>query len=175
MVTFQEISPADFFYRNRDIAGFTNPTRAIFSAIRELVETARNLGVHTLTIWGWSTENWSRPVKERNKILGMVKRIIQEELENAEKEGVRFIHLGRKDKLPKDLLKWLKKAEEETKNNKKYILNIALDYGGKDEILRAVQNIVNDKVPTEKIDEKLFLYLNKTVQNSAKNYNNSLN
>jgi undecaprenyl diphosphate synthase len=125
-------------------------------AIKRIVETARDLGVHTLTLWGWSTENWKRPPKERAKILDLTTRTIKKELDEANKEGVRFCHLGRKDRLPKDLVKWIKKAEEKTKENSKYILNLALDYGGRDEILRAVKKIVKDNVPTGKINEKLF-------------------
>src|SRR3989344_1161378 len=101
--------------------------------LKKIIEASRNFGVHTLTLWGFSTENWKRPHKEIYKILGLVKLYIQKELKNAEKEGVRFYHLGRKDRLPKDLLNWITKAEVETKNNSKYVLNLALDYGGRDE------------------------------------------
>ncbi len=124
--------------------------------LKKIIEASRNFGVHTLTLWGFSTENWKRPHKEIYKILGLVKLYIQKELKNAEKEGVRFYHLGRKDRLPKDLLNWITKAEVETKNNSKYVLNLALDYGGRDEILRAVRKIINDKVTTDKIDEDFF-------------------
>lgn len=125
-------------------------------AVRLTLDTTRKLGVHTLTLWGFSTENWKRPPAEVKKILGLVKKYLQSELKNAKKEGVRFCHLGRKDRLPKGLLKWIQKAEEETKNNKKYILNIALDYGGRDEILRAVKKIVKDGINADKINEELF-------------------
>jgi len=125
-------------------------------AVREILNTARDLGVHTLTLWGFSTENWKRPPPEVQKILGLVKYYLQKELKTAKKDGVRFYHIGRRDRLPKDLLAWIKKAEEETKDNTKYILNIALDYGGRDEIIRSVKKIVNDKVPLEKINEELF-------------------
>jgi len=125
-------------------------------AVRKIIDTARKWGVHTTTLWGFSTENWKRPPMEIQKILGLVKRYLQSEMEYAKKEGVRFYHLGRKDRLPKDLVEWIDKVEESTKNNTKYILNIALDYGGRDEILRAVRKIINDKVPAGEIDEKLF-------------------
>ena len=126
------------------------------TAVSAILDTARGLGVHTFTLWGFSTENWKRPPAEVQKILGLVKTYLKKELKNAKKEGVRFYHLGRRDRLPKDLLKWIIKVEEETKNNTKFIINIALDYGGRDEIVRAVKKIVNDKVPSEKIDEELF-------------------
>lgn len=125
-------------------------------ALRKVMDTARDLGVHTLTIWGFSTENWKRSPMERNKIFSLIKRALEKELKIAKKEKIRFVHLGRKDRLPKDLLKLIEKIEKETKNNDKYILNVALDYGGRDEILRAVRAIVQDKIPVEKIDEKFF-------------------
>ncbi|OGM11573.1 di-trans,poly-cis-decaprenylcistransferase [Candidatus Woesebacteria bacterium RBG_16_34_12] len=125
-------------------------------AIKKVIRAARDIGVHTLTIWGFSTENWSRPPKEVVKILSLVKQTIEEELKDAHKEKVRFCHLGRKDRLPKDILRVINKAEEETKNYTKHILNLALDYGGRDEILRTVKKIVADKVPARAIDEDLF-------------------
>lgn len=125
-------------------------------AVREIIEVARNFGVHTLTLWGWSTENWKRSPKEANKILGLVRNYLKKELKTAKEEGIRFYHLGRRDRLPKSLLTWIKKAEEETKNNTKHVLNLALDYGGRDEILRTVRKIVDDKMPVEKINEDLF-------------------
>lgn len=124
--------------------------------LRNIIVASRDMGVHTLTLWGFSTENWKRSPKEVNKILSLVKLYLRKELETGKKEGVRFHHLGRKDRLPKDLLEWLKKAEGETKNNKKYILNLALDYGGRDEITRAVKKIVADKISPQEIDEDLI-------------------
>ncbi len=124
--------------------------------LSKLVKASRDLGVHTLTLWAFSTENWKRPPKEVQKIFSLIRGYIRKELKDAKKEGVRFIHLGRKDRLSGNLLSLIKKAEEETRQNKKYILNLALDYGGRDEIIRAVKKIIEDKVPSQKIDESLF-------------------
>ena len=125
-------------------------------ALKKVMDASHTWGVHTLTIWGFSTENWKRPYKEKLKIFGLIKKTIQNELDTAKKDGIKFVHLGRKDRLPKDLLCLINKAEKETKDNKNYILNVALDYGGRDEILRAVKKIVTDRIPAEKIDENLF-------------------
>jgi undecaprenyl diphosphate synthase len=125
-------------------------------ALKELIRATRGWGVHTLTVWGWSTENWKRPYTEKKKIFDLIMRTTKETLKEAKKEGVRLHHIGRKDKLPKELMKVLNRAEEETKNNTKHILNLALDYGGRDEILRAVRKIVSDNVPSDRIDENLF-------------------
>lgn len=125
-------------------------------SLRNVIAASRDFGVHTLTLWGFSTENWKRPPREVAKIMNIVKESIKRELKNAEEEGVRFCHIGRKDRLPVDLLLWIRKAERETKNNKKHILNLALDYGGRDEMLRAIKRIIKDEVPAYKIDENLI-------------------
>ena len=93
-------------------------------ALKDLVRNCRNLGIHTLTVWGFSTENWNRPKKEVMHIMNLVKKTILETLDEAKRDGVRFIHLGRKDRLPHDILNLITKAEEETKNNTKYVFII---------------------------------------------------
>jgi len=125
-------------------------------AVREIINAARGWGVHTITLWGFSTENWKRPPAEVRKILSLVKKYLQTEIRVAKKEGIRFCHLGRKDRLPGDLLRLIRKAEEETKENRNHIINVALDYGGRDEILRAVKKIADDKITSRDIDEDLF-------------------
>jgi undecaprenyl diphosphate synthase len=125
-------------------------------AVLETIDAARNWGIHTITVWGFSTENWKRSPKEVHKILSLVKQLLARELANAHKENVRFIHLGRKDRFPSDLRNLIEKVERETKDYTGHILNLALDYGGRDEIIRAVRKIVDDKIPSKKIDEELF-------------------
>jgi len=125
-------------------------------ALSEVIRAARKLGVHTLTVWGFSTENWKRPPAERRKIFEIIAELLEKEIKSAKEEGARLIHLGRKDRLPNKLLEAIFKAEEETRHNTKYILNLALDYGGRDELLRAVRGVVRDGVPAEDIDEELF-------------------
>jgi undecaprenyl diphosphate synthase len=125
-------------------------------ALKKVIRASRDWGVHTLTVWGWSTENWKRPPMEKKKIFDLIKRTIRETLDEAKEEGVKLYHIGRKDRLPRDLMRMIGKAEEETEGNTKHILNLALDYGGRDEILRAVKKIVRDEIPEDKIDEELF-------------------
>lgn len=125
-------------------------------SLKEVINASRDFGIHTLTLWGFSTENWNRSPDEVAKILSIVKISIKDCREDAEKYGIRFIHLGRKDRLPKTLLSLIKKTEEETKNRKNHILNMALDYGGRDEILRATRKIIKDNIPPNKINEDLF-------------------
>lgn len=121
-----------------------------------LARAARKMGIHTVTLWGFSTENWTRSATEVGYLMKLYERLVETNLTEAKKENVRIIHLGRRDRLPKSLMAKIEKAEKETKDNKKYVMNIALDYGGHDEILRGIRRIVEDKIPAEKIDKNLF-------------------
>ncbi|KKQ45849.1 MAG: Isoprenyl transferase [Candidatus Woesebacteria bacterium GW2011_GWA1_37_8] len=126
-------------------------------AIKSVIRASREWGVHTLTIWGFSTENWKRPHNEKMKIFELVKNTIRETLREAMEEDVRFIHIGRKDRLPRDLMKIILDAEEKTKDNKTHILNVALDYGGREEILQAVKAIVADNIPSNHTQTLIYL------------------
>src|SRR6185369_11154038 len=84
-------------------------------AVLETIDAARDWGIHTITVWGFSTENWKRSPKEVHKILSLVKQLLARELENAHKDKVRFVHLGRKDRFPSDLRNLIEKVERETK------------------------------------------------------------
>lgn len=123
----------------------------------ELTNIARNWGIHTITFWGLSTENWlERSEKEVGLLVRIISNFLDKNLEEAKRDGVRIIHLGRKDRLPKMLLSKIKKSELETGKNTKYIFNIALDYGGQDEMIRAIQKIVRDQVDPNSIDKTLI-------------------
>ena len=127
-----------------------------FDTAVEVCRSARSWGIHTVTLWGFSTENWDRTAEEIGYLMKLYSRMIDQYLADAKKDYVKIVHLGRKDRLPEFLLSKIAKAEKETKDNKKYIMNIAIDYGGHDEIVRAVQKMVVDKVPAGGIDKKLF-------------------
>lgn len=127
-----------------------------FERAIELARTARSWGVHTVTLWGFSTENWDRTPREINYLMKLYSRMIDEYMRDAMNEGVRIIHLGRKDRLPKFLVKKIIDAEESTKNNKNYIGNIALDYGGHDDIIRATKKMIADGVTASEVSKSLF-------------------
>ncbi len=130
--------------------------KAGYRAIRDLAKASRVFGVHTFTIWAFSTENWERPKKEIDEIFGLLRRGLEEFRKEAHKEKVRLVHLGRKDRFPEDIAKQLTKLEEETKDYRENLLNLALDYGGRDEIIRAVKQIVKEGVSAEEINEEIF-------------------
>ncbi len=127
-----------------------------FSVIIEDARFCWLLGIHTVSLWFFSTENWNRSKNEVNYLMKLYNDLIKELLKDAKKYGVKMVHLGRKEKIPKQLAKIAQKAEKETKKAKKHILNFCLDYGGHDEILRAVKKILADKIPPEKFTKELF-------------------
>jgi undecaprenyl diphosphate synthase len=127
-----------------------------FEAAIKVARATRKFGIHTATIWGFSTENWDRTEREISYLMKLYHRLIDDYLEDAHKEKVKIIHLGRKDRLPKNLVERIVDAENQTKNYSKYIANICLDYGGQDDIIRAVRKIIKDGVRAENVTTKLF-------------------
>jgi len=109
-----------------------------FERARELVRASREMGIHTMTVWAFSTENWTRAKEEVKYLMKLYLDMIDQNLVEAHESEARIVHLGRKDRIPDGLAKKIAQAEEETRDYAKHALNIALDYGGQDEILRAV-------------------------------------
>ena len=127
-----------------------------FDRAVELARSARDMGIHTVTLWGFSTENWDRTVNEIKYLMKLYEKLVNDYLKEAKKDKVKIVHLGRKDRIPKTLLKKILYAEEETKDNNKYIMNIAIDYGGQDDIIRATQAMIRDGVKAEEVSKGLF-------------------
>ncbi|KKS77257.1 MAG: Isoprenyl transferase [Candidatus Woesebacteria bacterium GW2011_GWB1_43_14] len=130
--------------------------KAGFERAVELARAARRMGVHTVTLWGFSTENWDRTEEEVGYLMRLYVKLINDYLKEADQEKVRLVHLGRKDRLPEFLVKKIVEAEKSTFNNHKYVVNLAIDYGGHDEIIRAVKGMIKDDIPENKINKKLF-------------------
>lgn len=127
-----------------------------FDITPEVARTSRDFGVHTLTFWAFSTENWDRSKEEIAFLMRKYEDFTDKHLREAKKNHVKIIHLGRKDRLPASLVKKIARAEKETKKNSKYVLNIALDYGGRDEILRATKRMLRENLDPKKLDEELY-------------------
>lgn len=127
-----------------------------FDRAIELARAARKWGVHTVTLWGFSTENWDRSEEEINYLMKLYVRLLNKYLKEAHESEVKLVHLGRKDRLPDFLLKKIYEAEQETKHYKKYIANLAIDYGGHDDIIRATRNMVRDGLKPSEIDKHSF-------------------
>ena len=105
----------------------------------------RSLGVHTLTIWAFSTENWNRSKDEISYLMKLYEAMLDKFLSEALRDSISIIHLGRKDRLPASLLKKIENVEQKTKDNTRHILNVALDYGGRDEVMRAINRMNSEE------------------------------
>ncbi len=130
--------------------------RAGVRNIRNVVEACVELGIKYLTVYAFSTENWSRPPEEVSMLLSILENVLQTETPELHKNGVQIRHLGSLDELPEHLQHEIRKALELTKHNNRLVLSVAYNYGGRAEIIHAVKKIVSDHVPPDKIDENLF-------------------
>lgn len=142
--------------RSKGLSTFEGHKKGFDRAV-EISRAARDFGIHTATLWGFSTENWDRTKPEIDYLMRLYSKLVDDYLRDAHKDKVKIVHLGRKDRLPKFLLDKIQKAEKETENYSKYIINIAIDYGGPDDIIRAVKKIIDDKIPSDKIDSNLLV------------------
>jgi undecaprenyl diphosphate synthase len=121
-----------------------------------LAQVCRDWGIHTVTAWGLSTENWQdRPKDEVDYLMQGVTVALKKYFDEMKNEGVKLVHLGRKDRLPGEIMDMVRKVEEGTKNNEKHVFNLALDYNGPDEIMRAIKKMLTDRVDPETVDRKL--------------------
>ncbi len=125
-----------------------------FQSLKKIIKKSFQIGIKVVTIWGFSTENWKRDKEEIENLMKLFKKIIDFYLKEALKNQIRLIHLGRKDRLDKILIKKIIDAEEKTKKFNKNYLCIGLDYGGQDEILRAINQIIKTKINF--INEEVF-------------------
>ncbi|MCA9881463.1 MAG: isoprenyl transferase [Anaerolineae bacterium] len=130
--------------------------RAGTENLRRTLRTAVELGVEILTIYAFSTENWSRPRREVSLLMRILEMVIDRELKELNENGVQIRHIGELDGIPERLQKKVIHACEHTKNNTRLILNVAFNYGGRDEIVHAVQNIMRDGVQPEDVTEELI-------------------
>ena len=105
--------------------------------VRRIVEDAADLGIKYLTLYSFSTENWSRPKAEIAALFALLKQYVADDLETLNENNVRVRILGSRTGLKPDLLELIERVEDRTKNNSEFHLNIAFNYGGRDEILRA--------------------------------------
>jgi undecaprenyl diphosphate synthase len=120
--------------------------RAGINAVREVVEGSAELGIPVLTLYAFSVENWKRPRAEVSTLMQLLKEYLNKELENIHKNGIRFRTIGRTDELDRTVRAELEKGIEKTRNNPGMIFNVALNYGGRAEIVDAVNRILRNGV-----------------------------
>lgn len=122
----------------------------------KVVRDSKNLGVKILTLWGFSSENWSRPNTEVKYLMRLYTFFFKKYQDQLYREGVKFRWLGRRDRVPAALREILERIEVQTAKNNNYLLNICIDYGGREEIVRAVRKIITKKVKPSSVNEELI-------------------
>ncbi len=129
-------------------------------SVREVIALCLELGIHALTIYAFSQENWNRPPQEIDALMGLLEHYLATERSSLVEQGVRFRTIGRVAALPSSALHWVRTTEQETVHLDKLILTVALSYGGRSEIVDAVSRIVREcqrgALRPEDIDETLF-------------------
>ena len=128
--------------------------------VRTIITACREFGIKFLTLYAFSTENWSRPQIEVNALMKLLKKFIKSEKKELNSKNIKLNVIGQKERLPKDVQKELESAILQTQHNNKMTLNLALSYGAKEEITRAVRKIVlateQGEIVIEDIDEKMI-------------------
>jgi undecaprenyl diphosphate synthase len=130
--------------------------RAGTRALRRTVEAAIDFGVESLAVYAFSTENWTRPVDEVEDLMEIFGDTIERELPDLAREGVRVRFVGRRDRAPAGLLRQIEALEHDTAENTRLRLWICFDYGGRAEVVEAVQRIVASGVGPDAVDEELI-------------------
>lgn len=127
-----------------------------YENLLEFSEWCKNKGVKVLTAFGFSTENWNRTKEEVDYLMNLLEKCLVDNIEKYNKDGVKVRVIGQKERLPESLQKAIEKTEKATENNANLYLNLAISYGGRWDILQATKRIIQDKIPLDQIDEKLF-------------------
>ncbi|MBN1370740.1 MAG: isoprenyl transferase [Anaerolineaceae bacterium] len=123
--------------------------------LRRVIRASVEFGVKYLTIYAFSTENWGRPQEEIEGLLNILAEVIDRELNELHREGVQLRHIGHLDRLPPTLQEKVLDAVELTQNNTRLVLNLAFNYGGRDEIVCAMRDIIRAGIPAEKVTPEL--------------------
>jgi undecaprenyl diphosphate synthase len=127
--------------------------RAGTKALRRTVEAAIDLGVETLAVYAFSTENWSRPETEVESLMEIFGETIERELPDLARQGVRTRFMGRRDRAPEELRAQIERLEGETAQNDRLNLWVAFDYGGRADIVEAARRLVEAGASGDEIDE----------------------
>lgn len=129
-------------------------------SVREIVRTAQKIGIKVLTLFAFSSENWNRPRKEINVLMRFLINFLGREINELDKKDIRFKVIGRDEPLPRYILGKINKAEERTKDNKSLTLVLALNYGGRQEILDAAKkfasSVISKGIRIDELNEEIF-------------------
>jgi len=129
--------------------------RAGTENLRRIIEACIEFGITYLTIYAFSTENWGRPHEEVQGLMEILEDVIDRELQELHDQGVKLRHIGRLEQLEPRLQEKVIHAVEYTQDNKKLTLNVAFNYGGRDEIVCAIQHMIDDGVQADQVSDEL--------------------
>ncbi len=129
--------------------------RAGTENLRRIITACVEFGIQYLTIYAFSTENWGRPREEVEGLMHILEDVIDRELGELHKEGVQLRHIGHLERLDPAIQEKVLQAIELTKNNNRLILNVAFNYGGRDEIVCAIRKMISDGVKAEEVTAEL--------------------
>ena len=124
--------------------------------VRRALDACSKFGIRVVTLYVFSTENWGRPRDEIEGFFELLADVIDRETENFRAEGVRLIHSGSLEGIPAILADKVTRAVALTTENREYVLNVAFNYGGRMEILRAVRKMLEDGIPPDALSEELI-------------------
>jgi undecaprenyl diphosphate synthase len=130
--------------------------RAGIESVRATIETSARLGIEVLTLYAFSVENWKRPASEVGVLMGLLKRYLRSELDTLNRNDIRFKTIGRPAELPEDVYAELQDAEARTAGNRGMQFNIALNYGGRAEIVDAARRALAEGIAPGALDEAKF-------------------
>ena len=130
--------------------------RAGIDSVRDIVESSARLGINVLTLYAFSLENWKRPITEVSTLMSLLKRYLRLELNTLLRNNIRFHVIGREEELAPDIRRELEMAEEQTSPNDGMLFNIALNYGGRAEIVEAARRAIASGIPAADLDEQHF-------------------
>ena len=130
------------------------------SVLKEIIKVSKNLGCKVLTVYAFSTENWTRPGLEVDFLIKLFEKVLKKEIDEIHKESIKIKFIGDLSPFPDSLKSILSKSEELTQNNKDFTFNVCINYGGRQEIVSAakklVQKSLSGKLKPSEVDETLF-------------------
>ena len=128
-------------------------------SVRRVIEAAIGAGVHYLTLFAFSSENWARPAEEVSDLTFLMKHYLRSELAELHEQGVRLVVIGERERFGPALAQELEAAERKTAENDRLVLVMALSYGGRADIVRAARRAIEAGIPAVELTEKAFSHL----------------
>lgn len=124
-----------------------------FEQISDVLETCNDLGIPIVSVYCWSTENWSRPAEEVNYIMSALEEHLPRFANELNERGFRFVHSGRRERIPAKTMQVIDQAVALTKDNGPSVLNLLFNYGGRAELVDSVKKIIKENVSLDQISE----------------------